>query len=364
MKSSYSQNSAYVKCPKSWHYNYVDRLVAPQTGASLPFGSAIDSAVMQLLEGASDWKQLFFKRWKTMSSFGKQTEVFDNPDITYAHTDFDSDLLDEKDLILLKAWVEELNLDSMGSDPVDVYKQCGKIKKNPYLHISAKQLQYFNRASWLSLNKKGSILLDAFYTQFFPRIKKVLATQKQSSIKDENTGDSIVGVIDMILEIDGYDKPIIFDLKTAASPYDAETLEVSDQLALYQAMKGNEYNTDQVGYVVLIKNISKDVEGYCASCAFKKDGRHKSCNNVINGSRCSGDWIEKKVPKPEVQVLIQKKTQQQVSDLLSDFSNVLHSMKSGIVYKNTQACNNWYGAKCPYFNLCHKGDPSGLKKKE
>lgn len=337
------------------------KLESEEQGSSLYFGSAIDASVTALLEGAPDWRQKFFDRWKTAVSGGKFIKLFDNPSIVYAHSDFDGDILTETDLNYMRAWAKELNLDE--NDPVETFKAVAKNKKNPYKKTTEDELIYFGRCCWLSLNRKGEILLDAFFTQFFPKIKRVVATQKHANIKDESTGDSIVGVIDMVLEYEGYDRPIIFDLKTAASPYDKDQLDVSDQLTLYAAMKGSEYETNLVGYVVLCKNIPKEVESTCVKCGNRKTGRHQSCEAVVNGDRCSGAWLEKKVPKPEVQVLVDSKSPLQVESLLMDMANVITAMKNNIVFKNTQHCHNWYGSSCPYINYCHKGSKDGLKNK-
>lgn len=339
------------------------KLESEEQGSSLYFGSAIDASITALLEGDPNWRAKFFDRWKTAVSGGKFIKLFDNPSIVYAHSDFDGDILNEQDLNYMKAWMLEMGLE--GKDPVEVFKDVAKSKKNPYKKTSIEELIYFSRCSWLSLNRKGEILIEAFYNQFYPKIKKVIATQKHANLKDESTGDSIVGVIDMVIEYEGYDKPIIFDLKTAASPYDKDQLDVSDQLTLYAAMKGGEYSTDLVGYVVLCKNIPKEIQSTCSKCGYKKQGRYQTCNNDAGNvsGRCGGDWIEKKIPKPEVQVLVDSKSPLQVESLLVDMANVITSMKNGLVFKNTQHCHNWYGSSCPYLNLCHKGSKEGLKCK-
>jgi len=224
-------------------------------------------------------------------------------------------------------------------------------------------MTYFNRCSWLSLKRKGHLLIEAFKVQFLPKVKNVLATQERASIKDPNTGDSIQGYIDMVLEIEGYDKPVIFDLKTAARPYTEEQIELGAQLTLYAGMNGGKYNTDLVGYVVLCKNIEKIEDSKCKTCGHTKTGRHKTCDNIINGQRCEGEWLTKKIPKPNVQVLVKQKTQQEINDLFMDVGNILVAMKQEIVYKDISKCNNWFGSKCPYYDACHHNDTSGLKKR-
>jgi len=362
-RTSYSQNSTFINCSKHWHMSYVEKWESPVMGASLFFGSAIDAGVTEMLEGKTTWLNTFKDRWHRAYSFGTATQVYDNPDVVYSNKDFDEYVFEPKDIITLETYVVELGLTSL--NPIELYKDIASRKKNPYKTISAIELKYFNRASWLSMRKKGELLLNKFNTDFYPKITKVVSTQQRGSIVDQATGDSIIGYIDMVLEIQGYDKPIIFDLKTAAQPYEQEDIDLTQQLTLYAAMKGTEYNTDLVGYVVLCKNIPKDDTSYCSICNHKKDGRHITCNNTtLTGSRCNGKWINTKVCNPQIQVLVQQKSKAQIDDLLTDMGNVILAMKNNIIYKDVSKCNNWFGGKCPFFNACHKADTSGLKRKK
>lgn len=367
-RTSHSQNSTYLTCPKHWHMNYKEGWESPVMGASLFFGSAIDAAVTDMLEGKQSWLPTFYDRWNKAYSFGKATPVFDNDDVVYGHKDFDKDVLESKDFATLETWAKELKLIDDLATPtpqqlIDLYKDASETKKNPYKVLRKTQLTYFNRASWLSMKRKGKILLNSFHTQFMPKVKRVLATQQRADIKDPNTGDTITGFIDMVLEIDGYDKPIIFDLKTAAMPYSQDDIDLTQQLTLYAAMKGQAYNTDLVGYVVLCKNIPKDSVSTCKKCGNVKSGRHKTCEAIVAGNRCGGDWDEVTVPAPIVQVLVEQKSQAQINDLLLDIGNIMLAMDNNIVYKNVSKCKDWYGSICPFYNACHKNDYTGLNKK-
>jgi hypothetical protein len=367
-KTSYSQNSLYNECSKAWWWKYVQKLESPEEGASLFFGSAIDTAIMALLEKDPNYEQLFLKNMQKQFAYGKATQIFDNDDIVYSYSDFDADILTPQDFSQLEIWAKDLGFISQTYTPnndelINVYKACVALKKNPYKAFKPENKTFFNRASWLSLQRKGLLLIESFKKDFYPKITKVLATQQRASITDPNTGDSIVGIIDMVLEIEGYNKPIIFDLKTAARPYTEDQIDLTTQLTLYAGMQGNNYNTDLVGYVVLCKNINKDKVSTCKNCGNLKSSRHKTCDKDINGSRCNGDWDEKIVPNPQVQVLIREKTQQQINDLFLDIGNIILAMKQKIVYKNTSKCTNWYGGTCAYYNACHKNDLSGLVKK-
>jgi hypothetical protein len=331
-----------------------------EIGGSLLYGSAIDAAVMDLLDGKLDWKQKFYDRWKVGYVDSKAIDVFDNPDVVFANADFDALVLEENDLILMKSWIKELGLESLGSNPVNVFKEVLKIKKNPYKQNKANELAYFRRASWVALNRKGGILLDAFKEQFYPLIEEVLATQVHGSLTDPTTGDSISGYIDFIVRVKGYSSPIIIDLKTAAQEYSLEQAKKSEQLSTYLILKGQEYSTSLVGYVVLIKNIPKEVESYCEICNNKKNSKHKTCDNLVNGKRCGGAWLSKTILKPKVQFLVESRDQFALESLLQDYGSTLLAMKNDIHYRASEQCSNWFGKPCIYEKLCWEGKTDGL----
>lgn len=381
LRTSYSQHNTYIKCPEFWHKSYVERYKSPIEGASLYFGTAVDTAAEAMLLKKGDPYQVFNDYWRRSYNFGKATQVYDNDDIVYGNKDFDKDVLQDKDLVQMGIWSQELGLSKAAlkaDKALEMFDRILKRKKNSYNAApKPNEMKYYNRCSWLSMKRKGEILLKSFEEQFVPLVTKVIAVQKRADIKDPGTGDSVVGYIDMVVELQGYDKPIIIDLKTAARPYTQDQLDFSEQLTLYCAMKGkyavdksDNVDTDLVGYVVLCKDINKDKEAHCKTCGHKRTGRHRKCDNEITDpndssktSRCNGEWDEKVVLDPQVQVMVAKKTQQQVDMLLQDIAAIIAGMKNGIIYKNTSNCTNWYGGVCPYFDACHKNDYSKLVKK-
>lgn len=368
----------YKMCPQAWSYRYVDKIQVEDIGSSTFFGSAVDAAIIDMLTDKSKNPYKTFENlWTAGRDFkGKPTQIFDNDKINFAHADFDKDVINAfagEDLPVLQKWIEELKLTDLGNDFAEVYSKCSKAKKNPYKRLPADYLTYFNRASWLSMYRKGLLLIESFEQQFVPKIEEVLAVQKHSSIKDEVVGDSISGYIDMILKLKGHERPIIFDLKTAARPYTQEQIDHSEQLTIYLAMEGQRFNTDKVGYIVLSKAINKEVEAYCSKCNYKKDGSHRTCNNEINqldevGTitgkkvRCKGEWNETVVLKPEVQIMISSKTDNQVNQVMDDQANIILGMKNKVVFKDLSKCDSWFGNRCAFYNLCHKNSEVGLIK--
>jgi len=370
MRSSYSQTETYKNCAQHWYYRYVDKLEGSDIGASTFFGTAVDAAVMYLLETNNlDFKDKFVQLWLQQEDKKqkKPLKILGNNSIIFAHADFDKDVLDEETKNLLHAKLVFNGLDKeLGTDdPVEAYFKVAKAKRNKYKAFPEQYLDYFNFCSWYSMLRKGIILLDSFYEQFYPKIEKVLATQKFALIKDDSTGDIIQGVVDTVLLLKGHDKPIIFDLKTSSRPYTDDQIEHSDQLTLYAAMEGRKYNTDQVGYIVLCKNINKVKEYYCSTCGSKRESKHRTCNQKKENDtiRCGGDWLETVKLDPKVQVLIRTKSTNTVNKCLEDQANIIVAMKNNVVFKNNSKCESWYGNRCVYYNLCKNGSTSGLTKR-
>jgi len=362
IKTSYSQNSTYKQCPKFWSWKYEYGFEPEGEGASLYFGSAVDDAVTAMLEGKTNYQVIFSDKWFSSFRNKQPYPIFDNLDINFSYNDFDPLVFTQEDLDNMTNWITRLKL--LYTDPVKAYREIVKIKKNPYKEIKEAELRYFNRASWLSLKRKGEMLIEAFRTEIFPKIKYVHSTQRWGKIEDGVTSDKITGKLDMVLDYEGYDKPIIFDLKTAARPYTEAQIELTEQLTLYSAMVGKEYDTDLVGYIVLVKALGRDTDEFCSECNYTKDSRHRTCNNIINGERCGGKWEKRVKLRPQIQVMVKEKTKADIDALLLDYGNIIHAMKEKIVYRNQDKCNNWYGSKCCYYGACYKNDFSKLRKKD
>src|SRR5690606_17013977 len=146
-----------------------------------PFGTAFDAAVAAILQNQTDYIDVFNKKWySTTNRKGETSPIYDSKTIAYGYNDFDEHVLKPEDKELLKEWVKELRLSKISEDGVEAYKEIAKRKKNPYKHTSENQIQYYNRASWLSLKRKGEILLEAFKEQFMPQVEKVIAIQKHA----------------------------------------------------------------------------------------------------------------------------------------------------------------------------------------
>ncbi len=260
VKTSHSQSQTYIQCPQHWKLKYRDGLYKDEQGSPLTFGSAVDDAVSELILSHDLSKALNIFRDSHHTAVGRngeKTVIFDNDKIDFYASDFDDFVMLDEDNIKMDQWKEELKIsNAWGSSTPEMISEIGKAKKNTYKKLQLNPLKFYNRCCWLSLLRKGEILVKAFNDQVLPKITKVHAIQKEVLIEDPVTKDKIMGFIDFVLEIEGYDKPIIFDLKTSGQPYKHYQLDQSDQLTLYLSIAGHEYNTDLVGYIVLIKSIA------------------------------------------------------------------------------------------------------------
>lgn len=311
----------------------------------------------------NEYMNTFYDRMKEGNSFGKKVEVFDNPNIVYSNADFDEYILTDSNKDQINKWRIELGFSE--SDFVKLYKDILEKKKNPFKPLKLEEWKFFNRVSWLSLVRKGELLIDVFNKKVYTKITKIHCIQKFSNWKHPVSGDIVMGVIDMVVEMEGYDKPIILDLKTSSREYTREQIELTDQLLIYLAMEGANYNTNLVGYLVLPKNINKIEKSVCKTCGHKKISKHRTCNNVLsNNSRCGGDWDKKVLIRPKYQLMVEEKSKEQIDNMLLDCMNLMKAMSNKIVYKNKDKCYNWFGSKCPYFNACHNNNYEGLVKKK
>jgi len=364
-KVSYSALDDYYKCERYYYLTRIEKWDSPEEGASLSFGSAVDAAVMALLENKGDPYDIFLNFKKTYR--GEETNagwnyVFDNPNILYTIYDYDANILDAVDeknnKTLIKSWENELGVTRTETIK---RKKTGKYKK-----FNGKFLQMYQRLCWLSMKHKGIMMIDAFKDEVLPKIRKVYKTQRKVS-EDLAEGIEWNGFVDLVADYEGYDKPIVFDVKTSRLSYDNDKVLLSDQLRVYSHQLREEYNTNLVGYIVLLKTFGNDF--YCDTCGKekKKGSRARNCVD------CDGGKYKSK-PKAKVQILIGEYTDE---DLDAYKEERAYKAKEIRWKKNkvdadprfkfifTRDMNNCkkYGL-CKMFRCCHYKDMSGYKKRK
>jgi hypothetical protein len=116
-------------------------------------------------------------------------------------------------------------------------------------------ITYGKKDSWEKLNASGKGLLNKFVEEELPRIKSVKAVEKPFKLDISNLELPIVGVIDLVAEIDDREK--IVDFKTAEKSYGVADVELSDQVTTYVMA---EPTAEELAFCILVKTKEPRIE--------------------------------------------------------------------------------------------------------
>jgi len=320
MRLSHSASSTYATCPYKYSLRYIHKLRPTTMRSSLLFGNAIDKGLNDILLKKSDGVLTFIDAFSNYELNGTEHAVCGNPLFVFSQTDFDHEIFTELDL-------QEVNCSNQ-SEVGSYYTEFLRGKKENTL--TASELAYLNKLYWISLKRKGLMMLEAYSVQVMPLIKNVLDIQREISVTN-GEGDSITGFVDLIAELhDG--RRVIFDNKTSGEAYKDDSVVTSDQLSLYCFALENIFKTRHCGFIVMSKKIKK---------------QRKS--KVIT-------------PYVDIQIIINEMPQEREEAIVKSFDETSASIKAESFDKNMGGCYAF--GKCEYFNFCHKNDPAELVKIE
>ena len=361
-KLSYSQLSKYTVCAKSYQYHYIDKLRPNTTSAALLFGSALDSALNYVLTDDVDNKaEIQFENTFTYGEInGEKIYIPTSTQVVYANSDFDSDLLVEEDY----KQVTEVLGEQYGTNSTRILENYKEVKdKKSKSGIRGDDLVFHNFLNWLSSRRKGLLMLKAYRKKVMPKLEKVHEVQKYVDLTNEQ-GDSIIGYVDLIADVKG-EGTVILDNKTSAREYAEDSVVTSPQLSLYLHALQDKYKTRKAGYIVMRKGIIKNRTKVCSKCGYDGSGaRHKTCSNVLDGVRCNGDWTETFDFDVFIQFIVNEIPEQTETIVLENSDTINEAIKAGLFPRNLNSCENYYGGRCVYFDLCYKNKPNGLIKKD
>jgi len=292
IKLSHTAKEKYLTSPRGYFYHYHLYLREKTQGSPLFFGSLIETGLDALFKGATleQALEVFRNNFKTIKANGDVLNLSTSPLIRYSKADLDLAVFTEDEL-----------------------------KK-----LEGKSVQF---QSWLSLQRKGELLIEAYQRDILPKIKKVLATQVYFSIPND-VGDEITGYADLICEWeDG--RIIIPDHKTSSmsAKQVAKNEGYLKQTALYFEAFKDKYPLDSTGFIVLEKNIRK------------------------------------KEPRARVDFIFEKPTEEIIDQTFEEFDSVLQSIKQAEFPCLSPKCD-MYGQQCCYKKFCTSGgtDMTGLVK--
>lgn len=361
---SHSAVSKYQLCGQSYKYHYIDRIRSNVTSAALIFGSALDVAVSAILTNSNESPEALFEtafRYNKINDVETYIPTYQN--LVYAAADFDADLLTQEDYDYISSQVEEGKIElSEIASVLDTHSEIKKKKSKTGLDsLTIQEKTFFNLLNWLSLKRKGLLMLKAYRTKVIPKIEKVHSTQEYVSL-DNSNGDKVVGYVDLVADVKGYGT-VILDNKTASMAYDEDSVTISPQLSLYTHILEEKYKTRKAGYIVLNKQIMKNRIKICTKCGHDgSESRAKSCDAVANNDykRCFGVWEETIRPEVYVQIIIDEIPKQTERIVMENYDIVNEAINAGVFHRNFNSCQNTFGGPCPYIKLCYKSSMSGL----
>lgn len=357
---SHSAVQKFQACGVAYDYHYNKRIRSRYHSAALAFGSAIDAGLNELLVPTGKTpEEVFEKHFNHTEINGAYTFLPTCVDIVYQNNDFDVDLLTKDDYKALETkakagfWVGY-------DDYLEAYEAIKKRKSTKgFDSLVGADKMLFNFMNWLCMRRKGMLMIDAYRRKVLPKLTKIHEVQRKVSLKNTD-GDEVVGYVDLIADVEGIGT-VILDNKTSTIAYDDDVVLTSPQLSLYVHMLEEEYKTRKGGFIVMRKSISKNRKKTCMSCGYDgSGGRHKSCDNIVLGKRCGGQWHEEIDPDVYIQFIVDEIPRQTEEIVISNFDETNKAIKAGNYTRNFNSCHNSFGSKCIYFNLCYKNKMDGL----
>ena len=322
---SFSGYKRYVTCPRYYKFHDIDKDRPGIMTSPLVVGSIMDEVVNTVLtedvEDPQALLELTAEKW-----------FLDNPKIVFQTDDFDQDLCDIPAL--------EAAAKSMGWKGKDVVKAL-KTFLNEQENLSSKQQGLVRLACRESLDYKMRCMLEGFMTWIYPKIDHVIDVQKHITSKD----GTVHGYIDFTAVMLKDGRKVLFDLKTAKTPYEADAVLKSPQLALYCGIEGFEY----AGFIVLSKTLNKQKTKTCKPCGVEiKGGNVKKC------PKCKAELDVDMEPKSYAQMLINKMPAHNVNLTNEAIADTIKAIDAGHFPRNLNACFWMYGKPCPYVKKCWK----------
>lgn len=355
---SHSQVNKYSECGKAYELHYKKKWRTKEQSAALLFGTAIDKACENYLHNKDpvEAQEVFIQFWGEQELNGKSTKLHNCTEIIYSNNDLDLELLSESDYDTI---IKTHSIKDVLATIDDILQRKDQVG---FKKLSENDKQILNLVNWLSMRKKGRLMLSAAIKWIDGNVVETLGTQVKVDLENEE-GDGILGFADLVARVKGHDKPIVLDFKTSARAYEENAVTTSPQLALYVFSLKHKYeNTNSAGFVVFQKNIRKNKEKTCSVCGHDgSGGRHKKCDNTIKGERCNGEWNEKINPEAIVQVLINEVDEFFQMQVVENYNEINKGIKAQVYPRNWKSCVQYNGTvTCPYYNYCHQNKTNDI----
>lgn len=337
LKLSHSKLQKLQYCPRSYELYYVERIRSVFQSTSLLFGSAMDGALNRLLLECKQYptqedldaivdssaEDIFTEAWTPVLTMGY---------VVYTKKDYDESLLEKEDVeqilhFILKNFKElypESSVADADLDPLQCVQAMIDYKASKGSKLSMIQHDLIGLASWLSLKRKGLLLLKIYREQVIPLIEYVYDIQIAISITDDD-GNVLEGFTDFTASFK--DEPgvkYIVDNKTSSKSYAEDSVRTSEQLSTYDI----QLKLSKGAYVVMEKDIRK------------------------------------KEPRVRINIIRDSISDELVEATLDRFDEAVYIINKGEFPANKESGCRPFGQLCDYYGLCHKGSMEFLIKKD
>lgn len=354
-KISHSSIRIYTECPRKYKLWYKNRYRPKNIHGALLVGSSVDNGLNSLLENRdlNEAIKVFDKSFRFQNINNIPTYLPKSTNIVYSKRDFDAELLKKDDFDEYYKFKNEIEYNPDTSLEQDIEK-FQKAKENKgFDNLTHKEKQLYNMINWLSIRRKGHIMIRDYHKIVLPKIKGVVSVQKRGKIENNN-GDTLSYILDLVVDWeDG--KRYLIDNKTSALEYEKDSAMKSQQLILYYHAEKEEMGLNAVGFIVMYKNILKNRKKICKSC--NKDGsgqRHKTCDNLIDNKRCNGEWLEEINPECKIDIILNDVPEATENLVIQTFDEANEGIKKESFGPNLNACGN-ENFKCAFYNYCWHG---------
>lgn len=365
IKLSHSAKDTFLQCPKKYDLHYNQKIRPTYEGSALFFGNAVDEALNVLLLAKKkrltkeetelaqkDVYEVFDEYFKEKKIAREMVDLRTDLRANYYKSDFDSDLLALEDEKTLAEYMKVHGYEEACPEKLR-NALFSSVEESGYQGLDLIDRSFLNYCTWLSMRRKGHMMIEAYERDLMPKIQEVLSIQRYVYI--EGDGVTVRGLIDFEAILDDGKKYTI-DNKTSSRPYKADSVETSPQLATYNYV--TQYQN--AAYFVMIKKPQKIKVKTCQKCGTVTEGREKTCK-VGGKDRCGGEFdvaIRTQIRTQGVRGTISEELEDQT---LREFEEVTDMIEAGDFPENREGDCFHFGQKCPYYRLCRDGKMDGLK---
>lgn len=359
MQVSYSAYECYNTCGYMYYLKYKEKLKPDSTSSAFFFGTAVGQVWQALVLTkkeqltqqekkdvflAQNPKESFRKLMYNIDINGKRVLPTD-PRVQYYKGDYDGEVLTQDDWSQIDAYGQELGQVLPDGRMVSFEDLIDRYPSG----LMDSDIRYLNIHFFLSLCRKGEMMIDSFQKDILPNVVKVHAVEKPIKIDmsletDKPMTDYLMGYLDMKIDYKITDEKlaekvgvelgsvltVLFDNKTSSARYSSKCLEEKPQLNIYQFAE----NTKYIGYIVGVKDIKRPKRG-------ERKGETYADIQVVIG---------------EASEVISNQVLDGVNSMLNGIAKKEYPMK-------TDTCERIYGKKCEYYDYCKSGNLAGLIKK-